>query len=74
MDRESVAKVIDERIQPALAAHGGGVDLVDVKEDKVYVRLTGACGTCPMALMTLKSGVEAALKEAFPELSEVVSV
>lgn len=74
MDRESVDKFIRERIRPSLEAHGGGVDLVDVKNSTVYVRLTGACGTCPMALMTLKAGVEAALKDAFPELTEVVSV
>jgi Fe-S cluster biogenesis protein NfuA len=61
-------------VRPGLEAHGGGVDLVDVKDNKVFVRLTGACGTCPMALMTLKAGVEAALKDAFPELTEVVSV
>ncbi|MBD3237134.1 MAG: NifU family protein [Candidatus Eisenbacteria bacterium] len=74
MDRDSVSKVLAERVRPGLEAHGGGVDLVDVKDNKVFVRLTGACGTCPMALMTLKAGVEAALKDAFPELTEVVSV
>lgn len=74
MDREAVAKVLTERVRPGLEAHGGGVDLVDVKDNKVFVRLTGACGTCPMALMTLKAGVETALKDAFPELIEVVSV
>jgi Fe-S cluster biogenesis protein NfuA len=67
MDRDSVAKLIDERVKPSLEAHGGGIELVDVKEEKVFVRLTGACGTCPMALMTLKQGVERALKQAFPD-------
>jgi len=74
MDRESVAKVIEDRVKPALQAHGGGIELVDVKEQKVYVRLTGACHGCPMAVMTLKAGVERALKEAFTDLEEVVSV
>jgi Fe-S cluster biogenesis protein NfuA len=74
LDREAVVKVLEERVKPALVAHGGGVDLLDVKENKVYVRLTGACGSCPMALMTLKAGVERALRQAFPELEEVVSV
>ena len=74
MDKQSVEKVIVEQVKPGLEAHGGGIDLIDVKESKVYVRLTGACGGCPMAAMTLKEGVEAALKEAFPELEEVISV
>jgi len=74
MDREAVEKVISERVKPTLQAHGGGIDLIDVKEERVFVRLTGACGTCPMAIMTLKQGVERALKQAFPELKEVVSV
>jgi Fe-S cluster biogenesis protein NfuA len=74
MDRQSVEQVITDRVKPALLAHGGGIELVDVKDETVFVRLTGACGTCPMALMTLKAGVERALKQAFPELKEVVSV
>jgi Fe-S cluster biogenesis protein NfuA len=74
MDRESVAQVIEDRVKPALQAHGGGIELVDVKEQKVYVRLTGACHSCPMAMMTLKAGVERALREAFADLEEVVSV
>jgi Fe-S cluster biogenesis protein NfuA len=74
MDKQSVEAVIDKQIKPGLEAHGGGIDLIDVKASKVYVRLTGACGGCPMAAMTLKQGVEAALKEAFPELEEVVSL
>lgn len=74
MDRQTVQAVIEDRVKPALLAHGGGIELIDVKDEKVFVRLTGACGTCPMALMTLKSGVERALRQAFPELKEVVSV
>ncbi len=74
MDRQTVAKVISDRVVPALEAHGGGIELIDVKDEKVFVRLTGACGTCPMAIMTLKAGVERELKAAFPELKEVVSV
>ena len=74
MDKDSVEKVLNERVRPRLAADGGGVDLVDVKPDNtVVVKLTGACGCCPFSLMTLKAGVEAELKRAFPELKEVVS-
>jgi Fe-S cluster biogenesis protein NfuA len=74
LNQEAVSRVIEDQVKPSLEAHGGGIELVAVKDEKVFVRLTGACGGCPMALMTLKSGVERTLKEAFPELQEVVSV
>jgi Fe-S cluster biogenesis protein NfuA len=66
--------VITERIAPRLAADGGGIDLIEIRPDNtVVVKLTGACGCCPFSMMTLKSGVETALKEAFPEIKEVVA-
>ena len=74
LDQDSVARVIEDQVKPSLEAHGGGIELVAVKDGKVFVRLTGACGTCPMAIMTLKAGVERTLQEAFPDLKEVVSV
>ncbi len=74
MQKQEVEHVIVEQIRPGLQSHGGGIDLIDVRDNKVYVRLTGACGGCPMAAMTLKAGVERALKQAFPDLEEVVSV
>jgi Fe-S cluster biogenesis protein NfuA len=74
MDKQSVAKVIDDQIRPGLQSHGGDIDLIDVKDSKVYVRLTGACGGCPMAAMTLKQGVERALKATFPNLEEVINI
>jgi len=61
-------------IRPALQADGGDVELVDVEDGVVKVRLTGACGSCPMATMTLKFGVEKILKERIPEVREVVTV
>jgi Fe-S cluster biogenesis protein NfuA len=61
-------------IRPNLQADGGDVELVDVKEGKVMVKLTGACGDCPMATMTLKMGIEQTLKEQIPEVKEVVAV
>ena len=74
MNMESVEKVLNEQVRPKLAADGGGIDLIEVKDDNtVVVKLTGACGCCPFSLMTLKSGVEAELKRAFPELKEVIS-
>jgi Fe-S cluster biogenesis protein NfuA len=71
--REKVEAVLN-RIRPSLARDGGDVELVDVTDGIVKVRLTGACGGCPMASMTLKHGVERVLKEQVPEVKEVVAV
>ena len=61
-------------IRPMLQADGGDVELVDVQDGIVKVRLTGACGGCPMSQMTLKNGIEVRLKEAVPEVVSVESV
>lgn len=72
--REKVEKALD-RIRPALRADGGNVELVDVTEDGIVkVRLTGACGNCPMSTYTLKMGIEQKLKEAIPEVKGVEQV
>jgi Fe-S cluster biogenesis protein NfuA len=71
--REKVEKALD-KIRPALMADGGNVELVDVKDGVVKVKLTGACGGCPMAQMTLKMGIERVLKQEIPEIKEVESV
>ena len=71
--REKVEAALD-RIRPALQADGGNVELIDVKEDLVTVRLIGACGNCPMATMTLQHGIERVLKEEVPEVKEVVAI
>lgn len=74
LDRTKVEEVI-ERVRPFLRRDGGDVELVDVTEDNVVkVRLKGACGSCPMSMMTLKGGIEAEMKKAFPELKAVESV
>ena len=62
------------KIRPALLADGGDVKLVDVSDGVVKVQLTGACGGCPMATMTLKGGIERVLKEQIPEVKEVIAV
>ena len=63
------------KVRPSLQADGGGVDLVDVGDDGIVkVKLTGACGGCPMSQMTLKMGIERALKQEVPEVKEVMSV
>ena len=64
-----------DKIRPSLTADGGGVDLIDVTEDGVVkVKLTGACGGCPMSQMTLKMGIEKMLKKEIPEVKEVIGV
>jgi len=71
--REKVEEALGE-IRPFLEADGGNIELIDVQEGVVKVRLTGACGSCPMSQMTLKRGVEARLKAKVPEVKEVVAI
>ena len=61
-------------VRPALQADGGDVELVDVIDGVVKVRLKGACGGCPMSQMTLTRGVEATIKKAVPEIKRVEAV
>ncbi len=72
--REQVEKVL-EKIRPLLQRDGGDIELIDIKDDGVVqVKLTGACGGCPMSQMTLKMGVEKALKQEVPEVTRVDSL
>jgi Fe-S cluster biogenesis protein NfuA len=71
--REKVEGAL-QKVRPSLQADGGDVQLVDVGNDGVVkVRLTGACGGCPMSQMTLKNGIERILKENIPEVKRVES-
>jgi Fe-S cluster biogenesis protein NfuA len=63
-----------EQIRPSLQADGGDVELVSVDDGVVSLRLTGACGGCPMSAMTLKMGIERVLRGQIPEVKEVVAV
>lgn len=72
-EKEKVQGALDE-IRGMLQQDGGDVELVDVSEGVVKVRLVGACGGCPMSTMTLKNGIEKILKSKIPELKEVVAV
>mgnify|MGYP000903643715 FL=1 len=72
--KEKVEKAL-ETVRPHLQADGGNVELIDVREDGIVkVKLTGACGGCPMAAMTLQYGVTNAIKKAVPEIKEVKAV
>lgn len=71
--KEKIEEVMSQ-IRPALEADGGNVELVDVNDGVVQVKLTGACGSCPMSTLTLKMGIERILKEKIPEIKEVIAV
>jgi Fe-S cluster biogenesis protein NfuA len=71
--KENVEAALN-KIRPALQRDGGNVQLVGVEGDKVKVKLTGACGGCAMATMTLKMGIERVLKQEIPEVKEVIAV
>jgi Fe-S cluster biogenesis protein NfuA len=74
IEKEKVKAVLEE-IRPYLKADGGDAELVEVTDNGlVRIRLTGACGHCPMSTMTLKMGIEKKLRERIPEIKEVVAV
>ena len=70
--KEKVQAVLN-KIRPMLQADGGDVELVDVEDGVVKVRLQGACAGCPMSQMTLKNGIERLLKNDIPEVQSVIS-
>jgi Fe-S cluster biogenesis protein NfuA len=71
--KEKVEKAL-EKVRPFLQADGGDVQLLDVSEDGIVrVRLTGACGGCPMSQATLKQGVERVIREEVPEIKQLVA-
>jgi Fe-S cluster biogenesis protein NfuA len=71
--RAKVEEIL-KNIRPSLQADGGDVELVDVKEGIVSLRLKGACAGCPMSAMTLKNGIERVLKQEISEIKEVIAV
>lgn len=72
---QAVAQVIEERVNPSVASHGGFITLVDVIDDeKAFIRLEGGCQGCGMASVTLKQGVEVEIKNAVPQITEVLDV
>lgn len=73
---ETVTRVMEalEKIRPFLNNDGGDIELVDVSENKVFVKLQGNCNGCPMSFSTMKLGVENTIKQYAPEIVEVLSV
>jgi Fe/S biogenesis protein NfuA len=71
---QRIQQVLDEQVNPAVAGHGGHVSLIDVKDNTAYVQLGGGCQGCGMADVTLKQGIEVMIKEAVPEIEEILDV
>ena len=67
-----VQDLIDTMINPAVAGHGGFVELIDVQDNRVYLQMGGGCQGCGAADITLKSGIERLIKEEIPEVAEVL--
>lgn len=71
--RQRVEEVL-ERVRVGLRSEGGDIELLDVRDNVVYVRLMGACSTCPMSSLTMKNWVESSLKREIPEIKSVRAV
>jgi Fe/S biogenesis protein NfuA len=71
---DRVQLVIEELINPRIAAHGGAVELMDVSDQTIYIRMTGGCQGCAASAATLRMGVERMVKEEVPEVEEVVDL
>jgi Fe/S biogenesis protein NfuA len=69
-----VWRVLAEQINPAVASHGGGAELVAVEDGTAFLRLSGGCVGCGMAAVTLRQGIEVALRESVPEITRVIDV
>ncbi len=77
MEHDSLRGKIEEvleKVRTGLKSEGGDIELVDVKDNTVYVKLTGACGTCPMSTLTMKNWVETTIKKEIPEIKAVQAI
>jgi Fe/S biogenesis protein NfuA len=71
---ERVGAVLEQHINPQIAMHGGWAELADVDGDTIYLRLGGGCQGCGMAQVTLRQGIEAALRQAVPDIGAIMDV
>jgi Fe/S biogenesis protein NfuA len=71
---DRVREVLVAQVNPAIASHGGAIELVDVQDTEIYLEMTGGCQGCAMSRLTLRQGVERMLREAIPELTAVHDV
>ena len=73
-EAKAIQEVLETRINPSIAGHGGSISLIDVTEDRVYIRMDGGCQGCGMANVTLKQGIEVEIKKVIPAIREVLDV
>jgi len=73
MLRARVEEILD-KVRAGLKSEGGDIELIDVRDTVVYVKLKGACGTCPMSALTMKNWVESSIKKEIPEITSVQAV
>ena len=71
---QRILQVLEQQINPSIAAHGGRADLVAVEDEAAYLRLSGGCAGCGMATVTLSQGIEVAIRESVPEIIRVIDV
>ncbi len=71
---KSKVEAILDKVRVGLKSEGGDIELVDVKDTVVYVKLKGACGTCPMSALTMKNWVESSIKKEIPEVTSVQAI
>lgn len=71
---EKVQAVFDTLVNPRIASHGGAVELVDVADDVIYVRMTGGCQGCAASALTLRQGIERMVREEIPEVRDIIDL
>lgn len=70
--RHLVQQVLDTQVNPMVASHGGVINLLDVKENNVFIEMAGGCQGCAMSMLTLKTGVERVIREFIPEVGDIL--
>ncbi len=69
-----IEKLMDEQIRPALASHGGNVEIIDIDNGKLFLRLQGGCQGCSSSSATLRDGIARLVQSTYPEINEVIDM
>ena len=69
-----IEKILDEQVRPALKSHGGNVEVIDVDNNQLFIKMTGGCHGCSASTETVKQGIETLIQKNFPDITEVVDV
>jgi Fe-S cluster biogenesis protein NfuA len=69
-----IEKLFNDQIRPALAAHGGNVEVIDIDNNKLYLRMVGGCQGCSSSTATLRDGIQTLVKQNFPEIEDIIDV